>query len=61
MNKLKAIGAEIAGMFVDDWRLAATVLAWVLLVRFALASGALSPYLFVAGLAAILLWFTKAA
>ncbi len=58
MNALKAVAGELVGLFVDDWRFAALVLAWlvacgVLLPLLGLPSAAPPVILFV-GLALIL-------
>ncbi len=60
MNQIKAAIEEITGMFVDDWRFAACALGWVAVARFAFQSWAAAPYLLVAGLALVLLAFTRA-
>ena len=59
MNGLKRIWAEAAGLFVDDWRFAAVILAWLVAARLVLPRlalpPALPPLILFAGLAAILL------
>ena len=36
MSRLRMIGAELLGLFVDDWRFTLVTLAWLLLVAVAL-------------------------
>ncbi len=58
MNGIKAALSELMGMFVDDWRFAVLILAWVLVIAFLIRGAHAAPYLLVAGLAALMLGFT---
>lgn len=58
MAWLKSIGAELIGLFVDDFGFAVAILTWLLVVALGLPalglSGTLSALLLFAGLIAIL-------